>query len=80
MRFCSRALATLAVAIAISTVGANTGFGQKSNEKSDEAPKVEVGKKAPDFTMTNIEEKSFKLSERLGKGKNIVLMFSRAHW
>lgn len=79
MRFCSRALATLAVAVALTAVWQpNTGFSQESDAAKQ--VKVEVGKKAPDFTMENIDGKSFKLSERIGKEKNIILMFSRAHW
>jgi AhpC/TSA family len=46
----------------------------------DSAEKVEVGKKAPDFVMTGIDGKQYKLSDKLGKEKNVVLMFSRAHW
>lgn len=42
--------------------------------------KVEVGKPAPDFTVTGIDGKTFKLSDKTGRGKNIVLMFDRAHW
>lgn len=42
--------------------------------------KVEIGKRAPDFVMTGIDGKEFKLSDKLGKEKNIVLMFSRANW
>ena len=51
---------------------------QESTEKK--ATKVEIGKPAIDFTVTGIDGKEFKLSDRMGKDKNIVLMFSRAHW
>ena len=48
---------------------------------ADEAEiKVEVGKPAPDFVMTGIDGKEFKLSDKLGKENNVVLMFSRANW
>ena len=47
---------------------------------ADDAAKVAVGKPAPDFTATGIDGKEFTLAERLAGGKNIVLMFSRAHW
>lgn len=48
---------------------------------ADESPQVAVGKAAPDFTATGIDNKPFKLSEKLSSGdKNIVLLFSRAHW
>ena len=43
--------------------------------------KVQVGKPAPDFTVTGIDGKPFKLSEKLNGGKtNVAVMFSRAHW
>lgn len=42
---------------------------------------VRIGAAAPDFVATGIDGKSFKLSEKLASGeKNIVLLFSRAHW
>lgn len=47
---------------------------------AEQTSKVEVGGKAPDFTSTGIDGKDFKLSDKMGKDKNIVLMFSRAHW
>ena len=44
-----------------------------------EAPAaVKVGDKAPDFTLTNSSDKEVSLSDY--EGKNIVLIFSRAHW
>lgn len=42
---------------------------------------VEVGKPAPDFTVTGIDGKKFKLSDKLKKGDtNVALIFSRANW
>ncbi len=41
---------------------------------------AEVGRKAPDFAATGIDGKEFKLSSRLGKDKNVILLFDRAHW
>ena len=58
--------------------GASFCFGSVAFAQTD--AKVEVGKKAPDFTATGIDGKKFKLSERMGKDKNIVLLFSRANW
>ena len=37
-------------------------------------------KPAPDFTMTGIDGKDVTLSQLTAEGKNVVLMFSRAHW
>jgi len=52
-----------------------------STSAADEMPKVEVGKPAPDFSMTGIDGKMFKLSDKLKVGdRNVVLMFSRANW
>jgi hypothetical protein len=42
--------------------------------------KVEKGKPAPDFSMTGVGGNDFRLSERIGGEKNVVLMFSRASW
>lgn len=39
-----------------------------------------LGKPAPDFSVTGIDGEQFKLSEKTASGKNVVLMFSRAHW
>ena len=51
-----------------------------SHVAADEV-KVEVGRKAPDFTATGLDGKQFKLSDKLNKGKtNVALMFSRANW
>ncbi len=41
---------------------------------------AEVGKPAPDFEITGDDGNAFKLSELTGAGKNVVLMFDRAHW
>ena len=42
---------------------------------------VTEGKPAPDFVVTGIDGEQFKLSEKLSdKDRNIVLLFSRAHW
>jgi peroxiredoxin len=46
----------------------------------DAANNVAVGQPAPDFTVTGIDGKSFKLSDKTKAGKNVALMFSRAHW
>ena len=48
---------------------------------ADEKTAIEVGKPAPDFTVTGIDGKTFKLSDKLKSGeKNVALMFSRANW
>lgn len=42
--------------------------------------KVQVGKPAPDFEVTGIDGKPIKLSGLTAKGKNVVVLFDRAHW
>ena len=39
-----------------------------------------VGQVAPDFSVTNSEGKTIKLSERTQSGKHVAVMFSRAKW
>lgn len=46
----------------------------------DAVPEVAVGRDAPDFSMTGIDGRSVKLSGVLAEGKNVVLLFDRAHW
>jgi hypothetical protein len=41
---------------------------------------LKVGMRAPDIALTGIDGKSFKLSDITASGKNVALMFDRAHW
>ena len=47
---------------------------------AQDSAKVAVDKAAPDFTVTGIDGKQFKLSDIAKRGKNVALMFSRANW
>ena len=60
------------LAAAILSLACVTGFGQDTA--------VQVGNAAPDFVVTGIDGSEFKVLEKLGKNKHVVLMFSRAHW
>ncbi|NNE00009.1 MAG: hypothetical protein HKN47_22040 [Pirellulaceae bacterium] len=42
--------------------------------------RVEVGKPAPEITVIGIDGKEFRLSDAAKRGKNVALMFNRAHW
>jgi hypothetical protein len=48
---------------------------------AQEAPAtLKVGMRAPEITLTGIDGESFKLSDIVAQGKNVALMFDRAHW
>lgn len=51
-----------------------------SAQESSKNSKVAVGKPAPDFAVTGIDGTTMKLSDLTDKGKNVVLLFDRAHW
>lgn len=69
----------LAASVALSACFSPAAQGQDSKNADAKQTKVELNQTAPDFAMTGIDGKEFKLSDRLGK-KNVVLMFSRARW
>ncbi len=45
-----------------------------------QAPRAQKGAQAPDFEATGIDGQTFRISQKLNKGKHLVIMFSRAHW
>ena len=47
---------------------------------AEEPKQAVVGQPAANFTVTGIDGKEFQLSDKLAGEKNLVLMFSRAHW
>ena len=53
-------------------------LGLQSAQASDAPATLKVGDKAPNFTLTSNDNQQVSLSDY--KGKDIVLMFSRAHW
>jgi len=67
--------------IRISVLSAVAALAAIHPAVADEPKPVAVGEEAPDFTVTGIDGKEFKLSDRIGqKERNVVLLFSRAHW
>ena len=74
----------IATAVALLLAFAFPAHAQGKTNPADARGKkmavAEKGKTAPDFVMTGIDGKEFKLSDRTGKEKHIVLMFSRASW
>lgn len=61
-------------------IGASLMLVSSLSFAADPAPTATLDKPAPNFVATGIDGKEFKLSEKTATGKNIVLMFSRAHW
>ncbi len=54
---------------------------QTDKKQEDDAKKLKVGDKAPDFNLETFDDKKVKLSDRFGKnGHPVVLLFSRANW
>ena len=45
---------------------------------AESAPALEVGQKAPDFTLAGPDNKPVKLSELLGKGPVVIYTFIQA--
>ena len=64
----------LVAAICLLLLGATCAVAE------DAIAPITIGKAAPDITLTGIDGKQFKLSEKTSAGKNVALMFSRAHW
>ena len=71
-RFFVAVVAAIACLITVDTT-------QAQSKSKDEAHVV--GDKASDFDLEGIGKKNVKLSSYLGdKGKNVVVVFSRANW
>jgi hypothetical protein len=51
-----------------------------ASAQREQLVELQVGAEAPDITLTGIDGKEFQLSDVTKSGKNVALMFSRAHW
>lgn len=61
-------------------IGCLLFLGSMAVAEEESSPVLKVGMQAPDMTLTGIDGESFKLSDITARGKNVALMFSRAHW
>jgi cytochrome oxidase Cu insertion factor (SCO1/SenC/PrrC family) len=69
-----------AIVTAIALVLSPLGFAQRGKAAS-EAPGIEVGEKAPDFSLKDQDGKETKLSDMLEDNKSVALVFYRsANW
>ena len=61
---------------------ANVGPASQSPRAASQSPveKLAEGDSAPDASFIGLNGKLLRLSELTGRGKNVVLIFSRAHW
>lgn len=59
---------------------AQTRQGPDSQIAGNEPAPIVVGQPAPDFSMTDVNGDLVRLSSLIADGKNIVLIFDRAHW
>lgn len=62
-----------AVAVGIASIGAALAAGFTASTESAQIDGVEVGDKAPDFTLTDIHGNEHKLSDYTSEGKIVVL-------
>jgi hypothetical protein len=58
------------------------GQSPSGDSKQDDSRTVDLseGDSAPDITLVGLDATRFRISELTGRGKNVVLLFSRAHW
>lgn len=68
---------SLSIVVLATLAGSVLAQDTKTDPDKEE---IKVSSKAPDFTVTGIDGKPVKLSEKLKQKKNIVLMFDRAFW
>jgi hypothetical protein len=58
------------------------GQSPSGDSKKNHSRTVDLseGDSAPDMSLVGLDATRFRLSELTGRGKNVVLLFSRAHW
>ncbi len=69
----------LLMSLSVYPVHAQLGPRHRVDFKPTDFDRVEVGDRAPDFTLENMNGKAISLSDFRGK-KNVVLVFYRGHW
>lgn len=57
-----------------------SGKGTVAAASQAPAKRLAEGDSAPDASFIGLNGKAFRLSELTDRGKNVVLVFSRAHW
>jgi len=57
-----------------------SGKGTVAAASQSPAKRLAEGDAAPDASFIGLNGKAFRLSELTDRGKNVVLVFSRAHW
>ena len=58
----------------------DSGNVTSADNESSSGNELSAGDPAADIVLIGIDSKPFRLSEVIGRGKNVVLIFSRAHW
>jgi cytochrome oxidase Cu insertion factor (SCO1/SenC/PrrC family) len=70
---------TLTATVALLTA-ASAGWQDKGKPASDEQPGLQVGEKAPKFTLKNQEGQERSLDDLLKKGKVALVFYRSADW
>ena len=70
---------SMALAVLLAAVVATSAFAQ-AKEAPAEMTGINVGEKAPDFTLTGHDGNEYVLSDLVKKGKVAVMFFRSANW
>ena len=64
----------------IDEISQQPGTATVASASQSPAKALAEGDAAPDASFIGLNGKAFRLSELTDRGKNVVLVFSRAHW